>query len=342
MTGYRVHEMVTAFPKHRDAERASTKASIAAIGVQNPAVIWTDAKGKEWLIDGVGRQEIVHELIDGGVLVSANGTKIELPVRSFTGTESDALEFIKGQNLHRRDMDTNQRAASAIISGAMARKYKQKETGQKQEDKDLEGDPAEDLAKEYGTNRTYLFDCQKIGKTSEEILRMVLDGGINIQDAKKACKRIKEGKDAFGTDEASPETTAPAAPPVVVVYDGLKQPVGEEFVNVFSTREEVRLMVKELNKVKASAEAFADGAGGATCEKKEVLSGITAIVRNLKNSQPHVVCPYCSGTGKDPENSRKKCANCKGATYLDKIQFGQIPEEIRAKIPGAAEHGSAE
>ena len=91
------------------------------------------------------------------------------------------------------------------------------------------------------------------------------------------------------------------------------------------------------NSAMAEAESIADGAGGATVDKDQVLADFRNLIRTMKDTQPHVICPYCHGVGKDAENSKKKCAQCKGAMYLDKIQFKNCPEDIKKTVPGYTE-----
>lgn len=338
---YRVHDMASVFPLPTPEEYSAIKANVRQIGFIFPKVMWKDEKGSTWLIDGRTRDRIETELYKEGAEKAENGKSLTCPVAMFSGTESEAVEYVRGINLTRRQMTSAQKAAAAVLSGSLVRMYRMKAEGRtvsddKEED---EGDTATKLADSAGTNRAYVFDCQRLHKDHPDLLQNVLGGAMSLPEAKKVAGRRKEGlpdKPPEGGETPVEVQPKPDAKPEDI-YDGLKNVVHEDHVAAFKMRDQVRKHRKVINTLIAEIESDCDAAGGKMFSLQAMKADLSNCRRHLEDHQPHSPCPYCSGTGRDPEqppDGRKKCNKCKGRKWLDKLQWKEVPEELRAMFEG--------
>lgn len=332
---YRVHEMAAAFPLPSAEEYAAIKESVAQVGFVYPKVFWTDGNGDTWLIDGRTRDRIETEFEKADVKKAANGRDLKCEAAVFQGTESEAVAYVRGLNLNRRAMNSGQKAAAAVLSGEMYKRYKAKEEGAELlEDKEEElGDVAARMAKDAGTNRDYIFVCLKLSRKYPDLLLRVLAGGpdgLSIPNAKKIMKRRDENlpdEEPEGGEE--PVEVTPDDKPETV-YDGLKNEVPDDLLKVFCVRATVKAAKKKIRDAINELEEVKDDAGAKNMSFQTFKSDANNAIRHLEDHQPHAQCPYCSGTGKDAENNAKKCGHCKGRKWLDKVQWKQVPPELRA------------
>lgn len=338
---YRIHDMAAAFPIPNAEEYAAIKASVEQVGFIYPRVFWRDAKDDVWLIDGRTRDRIETELAKAGKTEAANGRELKSRAVFFTGTESEAVSYVRGLNLSRRAMNSGQKAAAAILSGDLYRKYKLKEDGKDEVDDTEEdaGDMATRVAREAGTNRAYVFDCAKLHRENPDLLQRVLAGDLSIPNAKKIAGRRKDGlPDEPDEDGEEPVEVAPDDGPEVIL-DGLRNEVAPELVDVFKFRAVVKAAKKSVNVALDAVDGAGDGAGAKNISIQTLKSDANNFIRHMEDHQPHAPCPYCSGTGKagDPDNPQKRCGECKGRRFLDRLQWKQVPPELRAlyeKKPG--------
>lgn len=337
---YRVHDMASVFPLPTPEEYAAIKANVQQIGFIFPKVMWKDEKGATWLIDGRTRDRVETELSKAGVEKAENGKSLTCPVAMFSGTEADAVDYVRGINLTRRAMTPAQKAAAAILSGSLSRMYKLKAEGRDvSDDSEEEGDTATRLADQAGTNRAYIFDCQKLYKENPDLLQNVLSAAMSIPEAKKVAGRRKEGlPDKPPEAGETPIAVEPQpAKKEEEIYDGLKNVVHEDQVAAFKIRDQVRAHRKVLNTLIASIEADCEAPGGKMFSLQAMKSDLSNCRRHLEDHQPHAPCPYCSGTGRDPEqppDGRKKCNKCKGRKWMDRLQWKEVPAELRAIFEG--------
>lgn len=331
---YRVHDMAAAFPLPTAEEYAAIKDNVEQFGFIYPKVFWKDAKGDVWLIDGRTRDRIETEFTKAGKEEAKNGNALTCPAAFFQGTESEAVNYVRGLNLSRRALNSGQKAAAAIVSGDLYRRYKAKEDGTDLVDDDAEdvGDMATRVAKEAGTNRAYVFDCAKLNREHPDLLMRVLAGSLSIPNAKKISKRRADGlPDEPEEGGEEPIEVSPEDGPEVI-YDGLKNEVAPELNGIFKFRAVVKAAKKAIKKAVEEIEEAAEQPGGKNVSVQSVKADANNVVRHLEDHQPHAPCPYCSGTGKagDPENPNKKCGNCKGRKFLDRLQWNEVPLELRA------------
>lgn len=331
---YRIHEMAAAFPLPSADEYAAIKDNVFQFGFIYPKVFWKDEKDNVWLIDGRTRDRIESEFEKAGETEAKNGRPLKCPAAFFQGTESEAVNYVRGLNLSRRAMNSGQKAAAAILSGTLFLKYKAKEDGVELEDEGEDiGDMATRVAKEAGTNRAYVFDCAKLHRENPDLLLRVLAGGedgLSIPNAKKIAKRRADGlpdEEPEGGDE--PVEVAPETGPETM-YDGLGNEVPEDLRGVFAFRAAVKAAKKQIRAAVNGIDAEAEKPGAKNLSMQTVKADANNVIRHLEDHQPHAQCPYCSGTGKDGENPHKKCGQCKGRKFLDKIQWKQVPAELRA------------
>lgn len=342
---YKVHEMVLAFPEASKESRIALSESIKATGIAVPAVTWVDGSGQEWLIDGRNRAELLAEILEAGITHAKSGVELSLPTMPFVGTEAEALNYVMTLNLARRHLTSAMKAGIAVRAGKLGAKYaaKQKaaEEGKKKvryEEPDLSGDLADQVSREAGTNRTYVFNAAKLDEKAPDLLDAVITGDLSMPDAMKRLKRREAGLPEDGSDpgdggdgdDKEPKDTMR----VTVLKDGSGNPVAPEHEAIFATRATYHAALKSIRELKKTVEDLADGPGGATLFRKGVLSDLNSAARALKAAMPHVPCPYCSGTGMHPEDPDAPCEQCHGAQYIDLTQYKVTPEELLVGVPG--------
>lgn len=101
---YPIHEYAKLFPAMTDEELEDLASDIRENGQQNP--IWLDSEG--FILDG--RNRAAACLIAG----------VPPETRTFNGTDEDKLRFVVSQNVHRRHLNTSQRA---VIAATMATSF---------------------------------------------------------------------------------------------------------------------------------------------------------------------------------------------------------------------------
>lgn len=333
---YRVHPMAEIFPVPTPEEYAAIKEDVLQRGFINPAVHWLDKDGQSWLIDGRTRDRIASEFEKAGVKKAANGSDIELSRVKFRGTEADAVKYVRALNMQRRAMDSNQKAAAAVLSGDLFNRYKAKEDGvdladlEQQED---EGDEATRIAKETGTNRTYYFDCKRIHKKHPHLVLAVLSGLYKITEAKKRAARLDQGLPEEPEEGGiEPVEVEPEKPTGETLLDGLRNIVAPELVPTFRFRTVVKEARKSINDALEKIKEAVEEVGGKNVSFQTIRADANNVIRHMEDHQPHAPCPHCSGTGKsgDPDNPDAKCGHCKGRRYFDRVQWNNAPAELRA------------
>lgn len=336
--------MAAVFPLPSPEEYAAIKEDVIQRGFIHPAVHWEDAKGDSWLIDGRTRDRIASELEKAGIKRSADGKDIKLVRVNYHGTEADAVRYVRSLNLTRRALDSSQKAAAAVLAGDLYRRYKAKEDGVDLTDVEAEdeGDMASRVAKEAGTNRAYVFQCQRLHKKHPHLLQAVLAGLYKVTEATKRATRIEAGlpeEEPEGGIE--PVEVDPEKPNGEVILDGLRNPVEPDLIATFRFRNTVKEVRKSINTAIEAVREACEGIGAKNVSFQAVKADANNVVRHLEDHQPHAPCPHCSGTGKegDPENPEKLCGHCKGRRFLDRIQWGQVPAELRAMFESKREDG---
>lgn len=334
MEKLQVHSMCRRYPRLGDEDSAAVEKSIRETGVVDPVVWWKDENGKAWLIDGQNRMVLYDRIVKSGIDKALDGKPIKLPMVEFVGTELEAMKFVKARNMARRFLSPSQRSAIAVDTYHQELKLLKKAGQEPQEN----GDFAANLATEAGTNRSYIFQCNTLWEKAHDLLDKVIDGELSIPEAKAILANREAGKPDEAADEEGEgdgKSDANEEPPVVL--DGMKNPVPPELAAIFITREDFKGAIRQLRKMRPDLEAMADGKGGDWLPKQELLAEVGNLTKLLAENMPHVACPYCSGTGKDADEPKKKCKGCKGAKYLSKLLWKVVPDDIKATVPGQEE-----
>jgi ParB-like chromosome segregation protein Spo0J len=312
----RFHEAANIFPMMSDDGFAAFLADVRVKGIIHPVVTWTDSKGRKWLLDGRNRAKAWKVLADEGV--EMDGKLIELPEYEYHGSEEEALSYVIACNMHRRDLSSSQRAAVAIRANMLAHRYRAK--ADPSNPQVIEGDLAAKIAEMVGSNRTYIFRCQKILEYSPALLKQVVEGQLSIPQALAAMKAEKDAADtaengAEGDEELVPENA---------ILDGLKDPVPEEWGATFSTRDAYAEVIRIIRTCSNQIELLAEGPGKHWLEAEEVLAFLRNAKRLLNAAKPHALCPECMGDKKVevPGKKRKqRCERCEGRGYVNKARY---------------------
>jgi hypothetical protein len=314
------HDIVNLFPKMVGEERESLKKDIKAHGVREPALTWG---GK--VIDGRNRIEVCEEL------------GVECPVKEFEGTESEALDYAVSLNLRRRHLDSGQMSVIAVRAGKLKEKYekkrdareKRRQEGGAEEDEAVEegeeggGDVADEVAKEMGTNRTYMFKAKALVASDPDLADKVQNGEMKLTQAEKEARRRRSGGDQAEAQEAKQEEPK--------ILDGLGQEVPEKFHDVFRARDDFRAVSKLIRMAKQQvAENLVDGKAGAFVHGGEINASLDDANREVKYGLPYTLCPHCEG-------GPRGCEHCKRKGWVNKATYDAWHRQQESKGGGNGE-----
>ena len=332
---YRVHPVAQQYPRCTPEEDKALELDVRANGFRTPVVVWDDEKGDHWLIDGLTRDRVYDRLRKEGVEVAGNGAPIHLEFLQFQGTLSDVIAFCESANMTRRSMNGSQKAAVGVVSYKKWVGQFAAESGKTVEEieKDF-GEIAVRIADRSGSNPVYVYDCLKLlGNGHTDLIDRIIAGDLKIPTAKTIASRRKQGlsDEPEEGEEPTPENQDGEIEKPKIL-DGLRNEVDEAYHGIFSIREVVGVQIKALRKALAEiTEAAGDPKGGGRkIVIDEFATDIKKAIRHLSDHQPHGICPVCTGTGKKPDSSAKRCDKCQGRRYLDKIEWSTVPEELRS------------
>lgn len=342
------HEVTALFPMLRDAEKAAFKRSVETAGVLEPVVYWSDSHKRKWLIDGRNRVESVKELRAEGKLFNGAET-YTCPAWEFKGSELEMLAYTLKKGRDRRHLNSSQRAAISVKAGALADKYDKKRV-LSGSGATPDGDLAEKVALEAGTNRSYVFEAQKLALEAPDLLDQVAEGVLNIPQAKAELNRRKAAVKARPDQPVPPDGAAdgeparapdqPADQPLPVVFDGLKNEVGPDWMHVFVCRDDFKKVLPKLTELKAMLEDLAAGDGGKFLDLTACLAQLKTLRGHVTKEMPHAICPACLGTKKEPGSKKKTCKSCGGHGYVSKTVYDAVLK-VTGATPTAAADGAA-
>jgi hypothetical protein len=214
-----IHPLANLFPEMTPAEFAGLKADVEAHGQRDPVWLY---RGE--IIDGKHRYRVCREL----------GRPVL--VRDYTPAEGESpVRFVVSLNLHRRHLDSSQRAAVAVDMmplleaeakerqrrggseggkrSAESRQGKGKpKVGQTVDTPSTSNPPAgratEQAAQLLGTNRQYIHDAKNLKDHAPTLFEQVRSGRKTVAEAKREhkadCERRKQidNNRAKGVDDS--------------------------------------------------------------------------------------------------------------------------------------------
>lgn len=287
-------------------------------------------KGTGKITDGRNREAaamVVNAEIALWNADSANVNNQKTPITpAYIEEESDndagILATVMQDNFTRRNMSSSQKAAVLVKAGVLSAAYtKREELGEL--GKKVAGDVAMLVAAQHGVNHDYVYKAKTIAKTKGGVGKKLLDaicaGEKTIMEAWAEVKALGDGKPKEGDDN-----TNPVNPDAVV--DGKKNPVPDEWAETFKIRGKFAEAAKLLRQAKAILKEITATEGGQLLGEgnnlKEANNGIAQTAKAIKNTEPHVLCPHCDGTGKHPDKGDKHvCPACGGLGWLTEPQY---------------------
>jgi hypothetical protein len=169
------HDVANIFPMMGDEEYKALVADIKANGLHQP--IWT-YQGK--IIDGRNRYKACREV------------GIEPQYCEYEGDEASIIPFVLSLNLQRRHLTSSQKGMIAtVVEVYLAKEAEKRMLAGKKADpsqKVVQGKSSEQAARLLGTNRQYVIDAKKIIEKAPDLKESVINGLLNISEAKKATQ----------------------------------------------------------------------------------------------------------------------------------------------------------
>lgn len=317
---YTYHAASKVFPMMDAVTRESLKTNVKANGVLIPIVTYNDQ-----ILDGRNRYEVAKEL-------EAEGHELKkIEFTEFVGTEAEAHEFAMAAGAQRRDLTSGQKASAVVLGHLLAQRLKKKDLPAEDSGAmtaKVKGDVAAYLTRIAGTNRTYIFRALKVGLADRALLEAVSKGETTLNDAARSIEAISARDDSNDAKEE--------------VKDGNKNPVPDEFLDVFIERskgDEIKRLCRNLlNEI----ESLATGPGGHFIDAATLKDSVGAITKHVSANMPHCLCPDCSGMKK---KDGKICPTCRKAGYVGKAVYkawedaqksGDVAEEETADQPAEA------
>lgn len=217
------HEVANIFPMMTAVEIDSLKQDIATNGLREPIWLYNDR-----IIDGRNRY---IACLESGVT----------PIfRNYEGQEESLLDFVISLNLHRRHLNTSQKACLAVeilpqleksTKENLSKKMSAIRKGETEDSAILQNlNSSQKASKIFGVSERYIFDAKKLSKDSAMLFTEVLEGKLSLQQAKKQLKQ-SEVSAILQKPESKPETNA-----VVLSKIDLKKI--NEFVSEFGISEQ--------------------------------------------------------------------------------------------------------
>lgn len=332
------HKICMLFPLMEGEEGAGFEESIERNGVQEALQIWTDEKGREWLVDGQNRDTKYRYLYAQGRI---DPEKFPLPVHNLGQIpEDEMIGLVMAKNLDRRHLTSSQTAGILVKGNSIWRKHHKAIGGGK---KNKSGDLASFLAKRMGTNRSYLFDAEQLNKGAPDLLDEMISGKIAITTAmdtlrerlnqpprkKPNAKGSSSSPASSNGHETNGSSTPAEAPPPAPVRDGTGKEVEDEKLKpIFEVRSAVGEALTSIKAARAAVKNAASTDGGDKLPVDQIFASLKNATALLNAHQPHAVCPECEGTGKKKEG-RGKCDVCEGRKWVDTAAL-EVYEKLQA------------
>ena len=298
MARYECHDVCTLFPPMSAEESAELRADIEKHGVQTAVVLWKnpDKGNKLVIIEGRHRSAICEEL---------GGEFLNYPTREFVGTPEEMVHHIISLNLHRRHLNSSQRAAVCLKAGRMLEVYRNAGGRAGRPSKEAadgagldssspqevlpRGSARKEAAKIAGVGEGQIARAAIVAKASPEKLDEVIAGTKSLE---RAVKEVKAAQEEERAEEQAdePETAAPSH---------------RERMEEFN-----RLMDDSAKEAMAVARNLPDGLNES--QRNIIGDKAKALAASIRAYKGHDLCPKCDGEG---------CAKCDRNGWLDKVRF---------------------
>ncbi len=322
-----VHPLADLFPAMDPDQFEQLKADISAHGVREPVWVY---RGR--LIDGRHRHRASREL---GIIC---------PTREYAGDEAGLTGFVLSLNLHRRHLDTSERA---MIGAKLATMRQGERTDQ----------PSRKCGKVSQAEAAKLLKVSpdSIGRAkavledgSPELLADVRAGRVSVSAAAKTLrspgKTVEPPPDAGDAWEppasddpapcvgdrptdAGPGRSASTTPPAEVVLDEKGRTVPPHLLPVFAERTRIRSLVGKLAHVLGDIDAGyaardGDRPGCAEWPVNAIRHHAKSLSSELTAASPHVLCPRCGGA--------PGCRLCSGRGWVTRLVYQQFGPKDKA------------
>jgi N6-adenosine-specific RNA methylase IME4 len=191
------HELAGLFPLMQGAEFNSLVKDIKENGLIEDIILYEDK-----ILDGRNRY---NACIAAGVEPRYQSPQIHNP-----------LSFVLSENLERRHLTSDQRAACAVSALEYERERARKRmlTGDPSQ-KIAEGRAAEIVAKQFKTNRTYVSQLDKLSKESPGKFEAVRSGDISLQEVVRESRHTERIENLKEISKANPEMNLTQRYPII-------------------------------------------------------------------------------------------------------------------------------
>lgn len=105
------------------------------------------------------------------------------------------------------------------------------------------------------------------------------------------------------------------------------EPIPAALVAAFEAGKEFDALARELAGIESRAKKLSEAAAGQFFHLQSFATDIANAKRNLRQSRPECVCPYCAGTLK---YQGKPCSACRKIGLVTKHSYKTAPAEMRA------------
>jgi ParB-like chromosome segregation protein Spo0J len=301
MPRYECHDVCHFFPPMSEEELAELKKDIQANRVQTAVVLWRnpEQENKTVIIDGRHRAAICEEL---------GGEYLDYPTREYKGTAEEMVRHITSLNLHRRHLNSGQKAAAFVKADGMiqairkARETKQPiDTGLRSSPPDAAGPKqrTRDLAaKEAGTSSAQIFRAQEVAAADPGKLDEVIAGKKTLTTAQREVRA-----DKAVTSKAPVEPATKAKEPTL--DERMKQWNGllEDWADEFTT----------------AGKNPPDGLDETTLGI--IRDQVKSVVSTIRAQRGVAPCDYCGG---------KACPKCNDLGWLNRSRHESAPKKNKA------------
>lgn len=168
----------------------------------------------------------------------------------------------------------------------------------------------------------FATEAREMECVTPKLLKEHWDAVLHPEPEPKPQKQMRSSASHLDTgDEDVIEADVIEMPEKDAVGTPIPEPLRRTFAEAAMFKQHANTLTTLKKAVHAAAEAHPDAWAMVTMQQFD--EGIGNARRVLAQCYPHVVCPYCGGT------HSKKCRGCRGSGFLDKVQYRNVPEELK-------------